>query len=115
MIDIMIFHTTQRKQHVCWCDQINHRFGTQQELGSEIKNLALYRGVSLTIGHAITAVCRDDNDIKRQFRRQNVVGNMLVRKFSFACTCVGKHPTVQVILLPHLWMCSLASFIPELY
>ena len=27
----------------------------------------------------------------------------------------GKNPTVQVILLPHLWMCSSASFIPELY
>ena len=26
----------------------------------------------------------DDKDIKKQFRRQNAVGNMLVRKFSFA-------------------------------
>ena len=32
----------------------------------------------------MTADCRDDNDIKKQFRRQNAVGNMLVRKFSFA-------------------------------
>ena len=32
----------------------------------------------------MTADCRDDNDIKKQFWRQNAVGNMLVRKFSFA-------------------------------
>ena len=32
----------------------------------------------------MTADCRDDKDTKKQFRRQNAVGNMLVRKFSFA-------------------------------
>ena len=32
----------------------------------------------------MTADCRDDMDIKKQFSRQNAVGNMLVRKFSFA-------------------------------
>ena len=33
--------------------------------------------------HVMTADCRD-KDIKKQIRRQNAVGNMLVRKFSFA-------------------------------
>ena len=32
----------------------------------------------------MTAECRDDKDIKKQLMRQNYVGNMLVRKFSFA-------------------------------
>ena len=32
----------------------------------------------------MTADCRDDKDIKKQFKRQDAVGNMLVRKFSFA-------------------------------
>ena len=32
----------------------------------------------------MTADCRDDKDIKKQFRTQNALGNMLVRKFSFA-------------------------------
>ena len=32
----------------------------------------------------MTADCRDDMDIKKQSRWQNAVGNMLVRKFSFA-------------------------------
>ena len=32
----------------------------------------------------MTADCIDDNDIKKQYRRQNAVGNMLVRNFSFA-------------------------------
>ena len=34
----------------------------------------------------MTADCRDDKVIKNQFRSQNAVGNMLVRKFSFAHT-----------------------------
>ena len=32
----------------------------------------------------MTADGRDDKDIEKTFRRQNAVGNMLVRKFSFA-------------------------------
>ena len=32
----------------------------------------------------MTADCRDDKEIKKQFRWQDAVGNMLVRKFSFA-------------------------------
>ena len=65
------------------------------------------------LGHLMTVDCRD-KDIKKHIRRQNAVGNMLVRKFSFA-PMEAKNPIVQVILLPYLWMCSLASFIPELY
>ena len=34
------------------------------------------------LGHVMTADCRDDKDIiEKEFRRQNAVGNMLVRKF----------------------------------
>ena len=36
------------------------------------------------LGHGMTAYYRDDKDIENQFMRQNVVGNMLVRKFAFA-------------------------------
>ena len=36
------------------------------------------------LGHVMPADCRDDEDIKKQFMRQHAVGNMLVRKFSFA-------------------------------
>ena len=32
----------------------------------------------------MTSDCRDDMDIKKQFMRQNAVGNMLVSKFSFS-------------------------------
>ena len=32
----------------------------------------------------MTADCRYDKHIKKQFSRQNAVSNMLVRKFSFA-------------------------------
>ena len=34
-------YTTQRKQYVFWSDQSNHMVGTQQESGSEMRNLAL--------------------------------------------------------------------------
>ena len=34
----------------------------------------------------MAADCRDDKDIKKQFRRQNAVSNVLFRKFSFAHT-----------------------------
>ena len=36
------------------------------------------------LGHIMTADCRDDKDIKKQFMRQNAAGNMLVIKYSFA-------------------------------
>ena len=74
----------------------------------------------------MTVGCRDDKDIKKQFVSQNSVGNM-VRKFSFApieakiqlfkSYLVGEIKSIYlfILLLPHLWMCSLASFIPELY
>ena len=32
----------------------------------------------------MAADCRDDKDIKKQFMRQNAVGNMLVKKSTFA-------------------------------
>jgi hypothetical protein len=36
------------------------------------------------LGHILTADCTDDKDIAKQLRRQNAVGNMIIRKFSFA-------------------------------
>ena len=45
------------------------RYSTRLQVsGSEIKNLALYRGVSIPIGRVMTADGRDDKDIKKQFR-----------------------------------------------
>ena len=42
MLDLMTLYTTQLKQYVCWSDQSNHhKVGTQQEPGSEMRNLAL--------------------------------------------------------------------------
>ena len=32
----------------------------------------------------MTADCRDDKYIKKQFMRQNAVGNMMAREFSYA-------------------------------
>ena len=43
MLDRMTLYTTQRKQYVCWSGQSNHRVGSKQESGSEMRNLALSR------------------------------------------------------------------------
>ena len=43
MLHLMTLYTIQRKQYVCWSDQSNHRVGIQQELGSEMRNLASSR------------------------------------------------------------------------
>ena len=42
-LGLMIVYTTQRKQYVCWSSQNNHRVSSQQESGSEMRNLALSR------------------------------------------------------------------------
>ena len=51
---------------------------------------------------------RDDKDIKKQFRRQNAVGNMLVRKFSFAPIeakiQLFKPYCYPIYVLRHLWL-----------
>ena len=61
--------------------QSQGRFSTRVRLGNEeLSFVEEFR----CLGHIMTADYRDDKDIKKQFRRQNLVGNMLVRKFSFA-------------------------------
>ena len=57
------------------------QFSTRVRLGNE--DLSFVEEFRY-LGHIMTADCRDDKDIKKQFKRQNAVGNMLVRKFSFA-------------------------------
>ena len=56
------------------------RFSTRVRLGNE--ELSFVEEFC-SLGHIMTADYGDDKDIKKQFRRQNAVGNMLVRKFSF--------------------------------
>ena len=61
--------------------QSQGRYSTRVRLGNE--------GLSFVeefryLRHVMTADCRDDRDIKKQFRRQNAVGNMLVKKFGFS-------------------------------
>ena len=80
MLDLITLCTTQRKQYVC-CKAITGWFSTRVRLGNEELSFVeefRYRG------QIMTADCRDDKDVKKQFRSQNAVGNMLVRKFSFA-------------------------------
>ena len=61
--------------------QSQGQFSTRVRLGNE--DLSFVEEFRY-LGHIITADCRDDKDIKKQFRRQNAVDNMLVKIFSFA-------------------------------
>ena len=61
--------------------QSQGRFSTRVRLGNEeLSFVEEFR----YLGHILTADSRDYKDIKKQLRRQNAVGNMLVKKFSFA-------------------------------
>ena len=61
--------------------QSQGRYSTRDRLGNE--ELSFVQEFRY-LGHVMTADCRDDKDIKKQFMRQNAVENILVRKFSFA-------------------------------
>ena len=61
--------------------QSQGRFSTRARLGNEeLRFVEEFRN----LGHVMTVDCRDQKDIKKQFKRQNTVGNVPVRKFSFA-------------------------------
>ena len=69
--------------------QSHGRFSTRLRLGNdELCFVEQFR----YLGHIMTADCRDDKDIKKQFRRQNAVDNTLIRKFSF----VPIEPKIQL-------------------
>ena len=61
--------------------QSQGRYSTRVRLGNE--ELSFVQEFRY-LWHVMTADCWDDKNIKKQFMRQNSVGNMLVRKFSFA-------------------------------
>ena len=61
--------------YICWSKQSNHRLGNEEL--SFVEKFC-YLGLVMIVN------CRDDKDIKKQFMRQNAVGNMLLMKFSFA-------------------------------
>ena len=56
-------------------------YSTRVELGNEeLSFVEEFR----YLGYFMTADCRDDKYIKKQFMRQNAGGNILVKKFLFA-------------------------------
>ena len=77
----IVYNTTKTVCILVRKKQSQGQFSTRVRIGNEeLSFVEEFR----YLGHIMTADCRDDKDIKKQFRRQNAVGNMLVRKFSFA-------------------------------
>ena len=116
----IVYNTTKTLCILVRPKQSQGLFSTRVRLGNEeLSFVEEFR----YLGQFITADCRDDNDIKKQFRRQNAVGNMLVRKFSFALI-EAKIQLFKSYCYPiyrcagwatHPFMDVLASFIPDLY
>ena len=77
------YNTTKTVWMLVWPKQSQgrYRYSTRLRLGNEELNFVEEFRYLI---HVTTADCRDDKDIKKQFRRENAVGNMLVNKFSFA-------------------------------
>ena len=79
----IVCNTTKIVLCVCWSGQSNQRVGSQQETGSEMRNLALSRSF-VTQDISWLRTVEMIRILKKQFRTQNAIGNMLVKKFSFA-------------------------------
>ena len=75
----IVYNTTKTVCMLVRPKQSQARYSTRVRLGNE--ELSFVKQFRY-IGHVMTADCRD-KDIKNPFRRQNAVGNILVRKFSF--------------------------------
>ena len=77
----IVYNTTKTVYMLVRPKQPQGQFSTRVRLGNgELSSVDEFR----YLGHIMTVDCTDDKDIKKQFRRQNAVGNMLVRKFSCA-------------------------------
>ena len=77
----IVYNTTKTVCMLVRPKQPQGRYSIRVRLGNEeLSFVEEFR----YLRHIMTAVCRDEKDIKKQFRRQNAVGNLLVRKFSFA-------------------------------
>ena len=77
----IVYNTTKIECMLVRPKQSQGRYSTRVRLGNE--ELSFVKEFRY-LGHVMTADCWDDKNIKKQFRRQNAVGNMLVNKFSFA-------------------------------
>ena len=76
----IVYNTTKTVCKLVSPKETQRRFSTRVSLGNEeLSFVEEFR----YLGQIMTVDCRDDKDIKKQFRRQNAVGNMLVRKSSF--------------------------------
>ena len=91
--------------------QSQGQFSTRVRLGNE--ELCFVEEFRY-LGQIMTADCRGDKDIKKTMQEAKCRGQYAGQEILIS-TYWGKNPTVQVILLPNLWMYSLASFIPVLY
>ena len=77
----IVYNTTKTVCMLVRPKQSQGRYSTRVKLGNE--ELSFVQEFRY-LGHVMTADCRDDKHIKKQFMRHNAVGNMLVRKFSLA-------------------------------
>ena len=76
-----VYNTTKTVCMLVRQKQSQGRYSTRVRLGDEeLSVVDEFR----YLGHVMTADCRDDKDVVKQFKRQNAVVNMLVGKSTFA-------------------------------
>ena len=107
----IVYNTTKTVCMLVRPKQSQGLFSTRVGLGNE--ELSLVEEFRY-LGHIMTADCRAD----KRILKNNSGGKMQL------AICWSGSPRLHllrqksngsVVLLPHLWMCTLASFIPELY
>ena len=100
----IVYNTTKTVFMLVRPKQSQRGYSTRDRFGDvELSYVEEFR----YLGHVMTAYCRVDMDIVKQFRRQNACSWQYAGQEVLICTYGGKNQIVQVILLSNLWMCSL--------
>ena len=107
----IVYNTTKTVCMLVRPKQSQGRSPTRVRLGNEeLSFVEEFR----YLGHIVTADSRDDKDIKKTIKEEKCNWQYAGQEV-LICSYCGKNLTVLFALFPNLWMCSLASFISELY
>ena len=98
----IVYNTTKTVCMLVRPKQSQGRFSTRVRLGNEkLSFVEEFR----YLRHIMTADCRGDKDIKKTIHEAKCSWQYAGQEV-LICTYWGKNPTVQVTLLPNLWMCT---------
>ena len=106
-----VYNTAKTVRMLARPKQAYGRYSTRVRLGNEVlRFVEEFR----YLGHVMTSDCREDKDIKKQFRRENAVGNICwsgsshlhMRKQKFNCSSQILTQFIDILFV---------AYLPELY